>query len=68
MGKYNDTTFVFNTTVNSEIFARVLFSRNFAYNTHELAKSLCRLLILVYHALVANFQRHKSVFYRYSRK
>ena len=31
MGKYNDTTFVFNTTVNSEIFEMVLFLRNFAY-------------------------------------
>ena len=39
-------------TVNSEIFARVLFSRNFAYakfreniNPREMAKSLCLLLI-----------------------
>ena len=42
-------------TVNSEFFARVLFSRNFAYAKFReykiLAKSLCRLLIWVNHAL-----------------
>ena len=47
-------------TVNSEIFARVLFSRNFGYTKfHEnkiLAKcrNHCRLLIYVNHDLVAN--------------
>ena len=33
-----------------------------------MAKSLCRLLIKVNHALVANFQCRKNVFQRYSRK
>ena len=46
-------------TVNSEFFARVLFSRNFAYakfrENEILAKSLCRLLIKENHALFANF-------------
>ena len=48
-----------NPTVNSEIFARVLFSRNFAYakfrKNKTLAKSLCQLLIYVNHALVETF-------------
>ena len=50
------------TTVNSESFARVLFSQNLAYakfrekkNPREKLKSLCRLLISVNHSLVANF-------------
>ena len=45
---------------NSEIFARVLFSRNLAYakfrenkNPREMAKSLCRLLMKVTHVIVA---------------
>ena len=49
-------------TVNSEIFARVLFSRNFVYakfrekqNPREMAKSLCCLLIKVNRAIVAIF-------------
>ena len=45
-------------TVNLEIFARVLFSRNFAYakiKPQEMPKSLSRLLIKVYLALVADF-------------
>ena len=45
--------------VNSENFARVLFSRNFAHaklrESKFLAKSLCLLLMWVNHALVANF-------------
>ena len=47
--------------VNSEIFARVLFSRKFAYakflekNSRDTGRSLCRLLIYVNHALVLNF-------------
>ena len=52
-------------TVNSEIFARVLFSRIFAYakfrenkilakSSGEMAKSLCHLLMKVNHVLVAN--------------
>ena len=53
-------------TVNSEIFARVLFSRNFAsfvdINPHEIANSVYCLMIHVKHALVANFERHKCVF------
>ena len=48
-------------TVNSEIFARVLFSRNFTYTKFREIKSSvkwrnhCRLLIKENHALVANF-------------
>ena len=49
-------------TVNSEIFARILFSRNFAYvkfrekkNPREMAESLCRFLMQVNLAQVANF-------------
>ena len=45
-------------TVNSELFARNLFSRNFAYaKFHEskiLAKSLCYLLMKVNHVIVMN--------------
>ena len=53
-------------TVNSEIFARVLFSQNIAYakirENKILAKSLCRLLIYVNHALVANFSAARMSF------
>ena len=53
-------------TVNSEIFARVLFSQNIAYAKFRenkiLAKSLCRLLIYVNHALVANFSAARMSF------
>ena len=47
-------------TVNSEIFARVLFSRYIAAKFHENKiltnwRNHCRLLIWVNHALVANF-------------
>ena len=48
-------------TVNSEIFARILFSRNFAYakfrkkNPRKMVKSLCHLLVKVNHVIVANF-------------
>ena len=55
-------------TVNSEIFARVLFLRNFAYakfreeNLREMKKSFCRLMIWVNYTQVANFQRYKYVF------
>ena len=45
-------------TVNSEIFARVLFSRNFAdakfRENKPLVKSLCRLLLQVDQAIVEN--------------
>ena len=42
-------------TVNSEIFAGVLISRNFAFSKFrgEMTKSHCRLLMKVKHALVA---------------
>ena len=53
----------------SEIFARVLFSQNFAYGKFrekkkpcEMPKSLCRLLIYVSQAQVVNSKRHKCVF------
>ena len=53
-------------TVNSEIFARVLFLQNIAYAKFRenkiLAKSLCRLLIYVNHALVANFSAARMSF------
>ena len=51
---YNRTTNL--STVNSEIFASVLFSRNFAYakfrenKIRDMGRSLCRLLIKVNHA------------------
>ena len=60
-GKYQHlmSLLIFLDTVNSEIFVRGLFSRNFASakfrDNKTLAKSLCRLLIEVNHALVANF-------------
>ena len=51
-------------TVNPEIFARVLFLRNFAfrvkYNPREKEKSFCLFLILVNYVLVANFKRRHS--------
>ena len=48
-------------SVNSEIFARVLFSRNFAYAKFRENKILakwwnqCHLLMKLYHVIVANF-------------
>ena len=56
-------------SLNSEIFARVLFSQNFAYAKFrenkilaKMPKSLSCLLIYVNHALVAIFLRQKYVF------
>ena len=49
-------------TVNSEIFARILFSRNFAYaefrenkNPRKIVKTLCLYLMKANHIKVANF-------------
>ena len=42
-------------TVNSEIFARVLFSRNFEIKYREIGKSLSHLLMKVNHVIVAIF-------------
>ena len=55
-------------TVNLEIFARDLFSQNFAdakfreNNTLGKWRNHCRILMDVTHALVANFQCHKYDF------
>ena len=60
---------VYGTIVNSEIFARVLFSRNFAFAKYrenkiprKMAKPLCRLLISLNHALVTNFSVANMLF------
>ena len=62
-------------TVNQDIFARVLISRNFPYakfsenkNPHKMEKSVCSLLILINHAIVANFKRRKYFFKHHFRK
>ena len=55
-------------TVNSEIFVRVLFSRNFPYakfrdnKTSQNGKIICPLLILANHALVAKISCVKTLF------
>ena len=64
----NPYTFANKYYINSEIFSRVLFSRNFAYakflENEILAKwrNHCRLMIKLNNAIVANFKRRKYVF------
>ena len=51
--------------MNSENFARVLYAKFRENKTRDMARSLRCLLIYVTHALVANFERRKYVFWRY---
>ena len=53
--EYQYMIFLSQDTVNSKIFARVIFSQNFKIKLREIAKSLCHLLMKVNHVIVAIF-------------